>query len=247
MSAQVRGGTAKKARKRSASEHGTTLNSAFQQVRDLIVHGRLSPGAWIVEAELTAKLGMSRTPVRGALQWLQREGYVIEQRSRSKSKMIVAPLTQEDASELYSIVGHLEGLAGRQSVALPKDQRNALVGKMRAINQRLDRIARTRDLGEESIFDLDTEFHRIIVEASAGPRLTLLHSGIKPQTERYWRLYASNIIDKLEVSVREHEAIIRAIRKGDADAAEKALILNWVRGSERLARVIQAHGERGSW
>lgn len=244
---QIRPKKLPKSRKRSIVEHGTTLNSAFQQIRDLIVYGRLSPGAWIVEAELTEKLKMSRTPVRGALQWLQREGYVIEQRSRSKSRMIVAPLTREDASELYSIVGHLEGLAGRLTVALPKEQRTALVAKVRAINARLHRIAKSRELGGESIFDLDTEFHRLIVEASAGPRLMLMHNGIKPQTERYWRLYSSNIIDRLDVTVAEHEAIIGAIHKGDADAAETALIQNWVKGSERLAQVIEAHGSRGSW
>jgi DNA-binding GntR family transcriptional regulator len=236
-----------KPRNRPSTGHGTTLNSAFQQVRDLIVHGRLSPGAWIIEADLTERLGMSRTPVRGALQWLQREGYVIEQKSRSKSRMIVSPLTREDAAELYAIVGHLEGLAGRQTVALPKAQRNAVVEKIRAINAKLHRIAKTRELNGESIFDLDTDFHRIIVEASAGSRLLTLHGGIKPQTERYWRLYASNIIDELEVGVSEHETIIAAIHKGDAVAAEQALIANWVNGSERLARVIQMHGERGSW
>jgi DNA-binding FadR family transcriptional regulator len=55
-----------------------------------------------------------------------------------------------------------------------------------------------------------------------------MHSGIKPRAERYWPLYANNIIDRLELSVREHEAIISAIQKGDADATEKALILKWV-------------------
>ncbi|RXH54366.1 GntR family transcriptional regulator [Granulicella sibirica] len=247
MTTQSRGKKVVKERKRSTTEHGTTLTSAFQQVRDLIVHGRLSPGAWIVEADLTEKLGMSRTPVRGALQWLQREGYVIEQKSRSKSRMIVAPLTREDSAELYSIVGHLEGLAGRLTVALPKEERVAVVAKIKAINAKLHKIAKTKDLAGESIFDLDAEFHRIIVEASAGPRLMLMHKGIKPQTERYWRLYASNIIDSLDVSVAEHEAIISAIHKGDADAAEKALIANWVKGAERVERVIAMHGERGSW
>ncbi|HKD86088.1 MAG TPA: GntR family transcriptional regulator [Terriglobales bacterium] len=234
-------------KKRAAAEHGTAINAAFKQIRELIVYGRLSPGSWIVEAELSKKLGMSRTPVRAALQWLQREGCVIEQRIRSKSRMIVAPLTREDASELYSIVGHLEGLAGRKASGLPKDQRSKLVGDMRGVNAKLRRIARTRELDGENIFDLDAEFHRVIVEASAGPRLMLMHSGIKPQTERYWRFYSSNIIDRLEVSVREHEAIISAILNGDADAAERALIRNWVNGFERLAQLIIANGERGSW
>jgi DNA-binding GntR family transcriptional regulator len=236
-----------KVRKRSSVEHGTTLQSAFLQVRDLIVHGRLSPGAWIIEADLTEKLGMSRTPVRGALQRLQREGYVIEQRGRAKSRMIVAPLTQTDATELYTIVGHLEGLSGRQAAALPKEQRALVVARARALNAKLHSIAQSQKLGGESIFNLDTEFHRTIVDAGAGARLMSMHSGIKPQIERYWRLYARNILEDLELSVEEHEVIINAIQTGDSHAAERALIANWVNGAERVGRVIQMHGERGSW
>jgi DNA-binding GntR family transcriptional regulator len=103
----------------SKAEHGTSLLTAFQEIRELIVHGKLSPGTWIVEGDLAERLGMSRTPVRGALNWLQREGYVLEQKSASKSRMFVAPLTKDDAKELYSIVGRIEGLAGRQTAALP--------------------------------------------------------------------------------------------------------------------------------
>src|SRR5580658_5035777 len=90
---------------RAKAEHGTSLLSAVREMRELIVHGRLSPGTWILEAELAERLNMSRTPVRGAIQWLQREGYILEHRNLKKSRMIVAPLTKEDANELYLIIG----------------------------------------------------------------------------------------------------------------------------------------------
>lgn len=233
--------------KRNGAQHGTSLKSAFNQIRDLIVHGRLAPGTWIIEADLTDFLGMSRTPVRGALHWLQHEGYVVEQRGRTKSRMLVAPLTKEDAKELYAIVGRIEGLAGRQLAALPKEKRQETVRRIKQINLQLHRIAESRKAGGESVFDLDTEFHQTIVEASAGPRLLKLHNGIKPQTERYWRLHASNIVDDLYHSVEEHEEIIAALNDGEAARAEKALIANWVNGSERVAKLIDLYGERGNW
>jgi DNA-binding GntR family transcriptional regulator len=227
--------------------HGSSIHSAFEQIRDLIVRGRLSPGTWIIEADLTEKLGMSRTPIRGALQWLQREGYVLEQKGRSKSRMIVAPMTKEDAHELYAIVARIEGLAGRQTASLPRDRRNEISKHIREINDELHLIAKTRELNGRSIFDLDMKFHRIIVEAGAGSRLLQLHDAVKPQTERYWRLYASNIMDQLHIAVSEHNRIISAIQKGDADAAEAALITNWTNGSERVGGVIDLQGERGNW
>ena len=230
------------------AEHGTSLLTAFREIRELIVHGKLSPGTWIVEADLAHHLGMSRTPVRGALHWLQREGYVLEQKAASKSRMFVAPVTKEDARELYSIIGRVEGMAGRETALLPQPQRLAIVKKLRALNQKLSDIVRDgRPSATGGIFEIDRNFHRTIVSSGAGPRLTVLHGAIEPQTERYWRLYASSIINDLHHSIEEHEKIITAIEDGDADRVELGLKANWDNGCQRLARVIDMFGERGSW
>jgi len=232
---------------RSKPEHGTSLITAFREIRELIVHGRLSPGTWILEADLAERLNMSRTPVRGAIHWLQREGYILEHRNVSKSRMIVAPLTKEDANELYMLIGSLEGIAGRGVAQLPVAQRKEIATQLRALNQRLSGIATGQSGHPGDIFELDRDFHRLIIKAGAGSRLTILHDGIEPQTERYWRLYASSIIKDLHISVEEHEKIITAIERADADAVEASLKQNWLNGSRRLAHVIDIFGERGSW
>lgn len=228
-------------------EHGTSVGIAFQRIRDLIVHGKLAPGTWIVEGDLCDHLNMSRTPIRGALYLLLREGYVVEYRNFSKSRMIVAPLTKEDANELYPIIGRLEGLSGRRAAALPQRDREELGGKLKRVNEKLAKIARERSYHGPEIFDLDHEFHRLILAAGSGPRLTALHRAIEPQTERYWRLYASSIIGELHLSVEEHEEIIAALVAGDGDRLERALFTNWENGCKRLAKVIEVYGERGSW
>lgn len=234
-------------RKQGSVEHGAGLQTAFQQVRDLIVHGKLSPGMWIVEADLARRLGMSRTPVRGALQWLQREGYVLEHRNVSKSRMVVAPLTKEDSTELYAIVGHLEGLAGLGAVQLPKEERLVVVRELRKLNGGLKAISRMQGDKSTDIFDLDIAFHNTIVTAGAGSRLLALYRSVQPQTERYWRLYASSIINDLHTSVAEHNAIIDALEDGDHVRVETALQLNWRNGAARLGKVIDLFGERGTW
>lgn len=243
--------TAKKSSSRkntkSKPEHGTSLITAFREIRELIVHGRLSPGTWILEADLAERLNMSRTPVRGAIHWLQREGYVLEHRNVSKSRMIVAPLTKEDANELYMIIGNLEGMAGRGVAQLPDAQRKQITAQLRNLNERLAGIASGQSGHPGEIFEIDREFHRLIVKYGAGPRLTMLHGGVEPQTERYWRLYASSIIKDLHLSFEEHDDIIRAIDAANADAVEIALKNNWLKGAERLGHVIDIFGERGSW
>jgi DNA-binding GntR family transcriptional regulator len=245
ISASKTGSSLKKAAKKA--EHGTSVDSAFLRIRDLIVHGRMAPGTWIVEGDLCEHLHMSRTPVRGALYLLQREGYVIEHRNGSKSRMIVAPVTKEDANDLYPIIGRIEGLAGRRAAELPPAERELLAAELKQVNEKLRQIAAARSIDGPEIFELDHTFHRLLVDIGSGPRLSALHRAIEPQTERYWRLYASSIINELHVSVEEHEEIIAALLAGDADRLEKALVTNWENGCKRLAKVIDIFGERGSW
>ena len=223
-----------KKKKPAKVENASSVTKAFQELRELIVRGNLPPGAWIVEAEIAERLGLSRTPIRGALQWLHREGYVVEHKGNRKARIVVAPLTREDARELYLIVGHLEALAGTLAVTLPAATRAKLADELAALNEQLNVIASQRPVDPRRVFDLDKEFHARIIEAGAGKRLAALHNSVRPQVERYWRLYASSIISELHVSVSEHNDIVRAIRKGDATARAR-------RAAAQLDRRLRPH------
>ena len=142
--------------------------------------------------------------VRSAVHWLQREGYVMASGNGTQSHLIVAPLTRENSHELYSIIGHVEGLSARLTALLPAAKRDKVVGVLKEINEGLADLASARLLDPNRIFDLDISFHRHIVDASAGPRLLDLRRSTQPQAERYWWLYASAILDELGTSVEEH-------------------------------------------
>ncbi len=231
---------------RPRRDHGDSVSTAVHQVRQLIVEGKLSPGTWIVEGELVKRLHLSRTPARAALQWLQQEGYVQVHRTANKSRMIVSPLTKEDANELYAIIGRLEGLAARFTAQLPKPDRMSMAEQLKRLNQKLADI-KNHPAEQGAIFDIDRSFHRTIIESGAGPRLRSLHTTVEPQVERYWRLYASSIIGNLQLSIDEHDTIIAALVAGDPDRMERALQVNWENGRARLGQVIDIFGERGSW
>ena len=97
----------------------------------------------------------------------------------------------------------------------------ALVASHRAVNDALATQARKKG-NAMCFFDLDIEFHRLYVEEVVGPRLLTLHRAIKPQSERYIRLYLSVLLDQVATSVREHERITADIARGDPDAAQHA-------------------------
>jgi len=232
----------------AVSAESNISERTFRHLRELIVHGKLAPGSRVIEADLAERLGVSRTPIRAARHRLQQEGYiVVTSGAGNKERLSVAPLTKEDARELYWIAGQLEGYAARLSCYLAPRERMALVAELRRLNEALRTRAKAKRADPNYVFDLDISFHQAIVDAGAGARLRAIHRSVKPQTERYWRLYVSAIVDRLDVSVSEHQVIIDSVERGDAEAAEAAVQTNWQNGAERLCQVIENLGERGSW
>jgi DNA-binding GntR family transcriptional regulator len=122
-----------------------------------------------------------------------------------------------------------------------------LARRLHAINRELLDASSRDDPDGRSIFDLDQRFHRTYVEAGAGPRLLALHDAVKPQGERYIRLYISALVDEIGTSVDEHDTTIRTIEAGEADKAQHAVRTNWRNAADRLSRVISSMGERGAW
>lgn len=219
----------------------------YGKLRELIVRGRLAPGARITETDAAARLGVSRTPIRAALQRLQQEGYVVVSNTGRRARPVVAPLTREDATELFHIVGEIEGLAARYAAALNPKVRGQLVAELKSVNGALEEASAPKRRDANVIFELDEGFHRRYVEAAAGPRLLALHQAIKPQAERYVRVYVSSLVDEIHISVEEHGGIIRAIQAGDMDATQRAVLTNWRNAAARLSQVIDIVGEKGSW
>jgi DNA-binding FadR family transcriptional regulator len=85
------------------------------------------------------------------------------------------------------------------------------------------------------------------VAAAAGSRLNALHHAVKPQAERYERLYVSFLTGEIVTSTKEHDFIVNAIQAGKPDEAEASVHSNWHNAAERLSQVIERVGERGRW
>ena len=226
----------------ASAPHGSRPDQVYARLRDLIVQGALAAGSRIVETEIASRLGVSRTPVREALQRLQQEGFVTGAPGAQQSRLTVAPLTREDVHELLDVVGALEGLGARRAATLDVAERKALAKDLRALNQEFARAARGEPMDHSRLYDADERLHRRIVQAGVGPRLLALHEAVKPQAERYIRMYISLLTGDIKSSVDEHDVIIAAIEEGRAGDAEEAVEVNWRHAADRLSRVIDVAG-----
>lgn len=215
----------------------------YRQIRDLIVRGRLAPGAHLVETALVARFGVSRTSIRAAIQRLRHERYV----EPGRGGVVVTPLTHADARELFAMVAEVEGLAAESAALLPERPRRGLVKSLARLNEEYRRAARLSRIDGDKLFTLDTDFHHAYVVAGSGPRLFSLYEAVKPQIERYVRVYQTLLTDSIQTSVVEHAAIIAEIATGSGRGAQEAVRTNWRNAGARLRGLIEVRGETGAW
>jgi DNA-binding GntR family transcriptional regulator len=219
------------------------ITAAHDRLRDMIVRGRLAPGAPIIETEVAALLGVRRSHLRAAILRLQQAGFVISSTIGTYSRSRVAPLTLGDVQELFAVIGALEGVAAGNAASLPARERGQLVAGLRRINRELRPSVRVTPT---DYHDLDGRFHLLFVTRAGGARVRMLYEAIKPQADRYALMYTYALYDRIGTSAAEHDVIIAAIDDGDAEAARDAADANWRNAAERFRNFMDVAGERGT-
>jgi DNA-binding GntR family transcriptional regulator len=211
----------------------------YEQLRDRIIRGRLKPGYQLVEAGAARELGMSRTPIRAALQRLRLEGLVVSVGGGERPRLAVAPLSREAVGELYRAAGALEGLAARAVAELPVAARRKLGASMAAHDARFRRAARATALDWNDLFLHHDAFHRELRTAAAGPQVRALLEALRPQLDRYEWIFAPLVGPDFSATYAEHDEIVRAVVDRPAAQIERAVRANWFNGGERLTAVIE--------
>ncbi len=195
----------------------TLADQAYNAIRSRILNGDMALGEFVREQDVSAALGVSRTPVREALGRLSSEGF-LERIPHRGFRVPKEPLSA--LLELYPIVAVLELLAGR--LALPRLSA-ADICELKEINGRL---ADSRDEGDvRRLIDLNNQFHHFICARSGSTRLSELLDDLRSQVSRLELWYYSQP-NRTEESVEHHGELIRAIEAGDHEHALQVLESN---------------------
>lgn len=197
------------------SSNDTSLrNKVFQYIQSQIINGAYSPGDVLLETKLADELGVSRTPIREAIWLLEVEGLV---ETTAKKGAIVLGISNKDVADICAMRQLLEGLAARWAT-------NRLTeGELKELQKIIDLTDfYAQKQNTEEIAELDNKFHQLIYDASGSKMLNLtlsnLHKYIQPA-----RLNSMNVENRLSQTMTEHQALMDAFCKKDADAAEKAM------------------------
>ncbi len=193
---------------------------AYARLRDWIIDGTLAPEEPLRDEALAEALGVSRTPVREALQRLEDDGLVVTVATR---RTYVSPVTLTQAREIYPIVATLEALAAQ--LALPRIDA-ATLDRMTEANQRLALALEACDAGEA--VEADMAVHATFIESSGNQELITVLGDLKSKVRRIDRAFWGTS-DRSD-SLRDHDELIAAFRAHDGRAAQHVLARNWERG-----------------
>jgi DNA-binding GntR family transcriptional regulator len=183
-------------------------------IKQRLLSQEVEPGTKLREEDLADQLGVSRTPVREAINKLEREGLV---EIIPRYGTFVANISSEDVEEIYQMREALECLAMR--LALPRFSKNKLF--------ELARIHKECRLPlEKGDFDpfikVDTTFHHLLVKLSKNKRLMRLMGNLNNQI-RLGRLESFSVPGRAKKSLEEHQRIIQAMLEGNTEEAENLL------------------------
>jgi DNA-binding GntR family transcriptional regulator len=184
----------------------------YVELQDAILSEKLKQGESLTELALSEKLGVSRTPVRSALQRLAEDGLVKIVPNRGA---VVLGVTKDDILDIYRIRMRLEGLASAMSAVKMSDEDKQKLTD----NVELSEFYLQRNNTEHSK-ELDTSFHSLIYEASGSRVLARILSDLHLNTKGYRRISLA-IPGRLEKTAEEHRGILNAILAGNAEEADR--------------------------
>lgn len=214
---------------------------AFGRLLDLVVRGELAPGSRLTEPMLAERLGLSRTPIREAMQRLQLEGLLVHAGGGERPRMAVAPLDIDEARAVYQTTGLLEGAGARVVHTWPVTRRRALASALRLADQEFRTVSHERAPDPGMLFAKHHAFHQRLVDETATPVSRGLLQSLGPRLARYeW--FHGPLLQLAGLpfapTYDEHRAIVDAVRSGTADDVEQAVRTNWTNAAERLADAI---------
>ena len=187
------------------------IKDAYELILDAIDVGLYRPGERLVESELAERFGVSRTPIREALQRLETQGLL----TRDGRSLIVASLDHNQLAELYVVRTELEGLAARLAA------RHATPEEVKVLGDMVDEDAAL--LGDPTALSrANRRFHKQIHLASHN-RFLVQQLDLVHRTMALLAVTSLAAEGRGEHALAEHHTIVDAIAAGDGDAAYDAL------------------------
>jgi DNA-binding GntR family transcriptional regulator len=187
---------------------------AANRLRQMLVEGRIAPGAKLNERELSEVLDVSRTPLREAIKMLAAEGLVELLPNRGA---IAVELTEEDVRHTFEVMAGLEAQSGELAAQRITDGELA---EIRAMHFEMMAAYTRRDLS--NYYRLNAAIHRAINAAAKNPVLSATYERVNARLQAL-RFRSNQDEEKWTSAMNEHEQMVQALAARDPAAMRKVL------------------------
>lgn len=205
----------------------STASLITRQLREGIMYGHLTPGTQLSEARLSAEFGVSRGPLREAMQRLVQEGLV---RSEPNRGLFVKELDAAEVRDLYVARSAVESAA---ALLIIREQIPGAVDRLRTACEAMRPAVADGDLS--ALSDADFDFHVTLVAASGSPRLRRMHETLMVETRMCLTALQGTYGDP-DDQAGEHRRIAEAVAAGDEAAVLREIDDHMHQALERLIR-----------
>ena len=197
-------------------EQPSLVDLAATKIRELMLAGTIKPGEWVREEWLTARLGISRPPLREAMQILVQQG-LLERQPRRGVRAVA--LTDIDIWEIYSLRAVLDRFA--LQLGVPVKEASRLEPLRRAVAE----MRSSATAGEHARYvEANRQFHLSLIALGGNNRLTTTYANLMNQMQLLMSVNLSReSAEDRDVGVRRHEELLTAIETGDLGQALEAL------------------------
>ncbi|MRS20177.1 FCD domain-containing protein [Enterobacteriaceae bacterium RIT692] len=216
---------------RSKGRPEALAEKVYQALKQDIFEFRLMPGDRFSENEIADRLEVSRTPVRQALFWLEREGYV---EVWFRSGWQVKPFDFEYFEELYDFRTVLECEAVRRLCALPAPQCIDMLTALKSFWIDAPPLADGKAVSAQ-----DEAFHMALMAAAGNQEMARIHAELTEKIRIIRRLDFTRD-DRMEATYREHAQILRAIFQQQTEEAQR-ILTDHIAVSKAEVRKITLH------
>jgi DNA-binding GntR family transcriptional regulator len=202
----------------------------YANIKGAIIGGEFEPSKRLIEEKLADDMKTSRTPVREAIQKLEKEGLIYR---LPRGGFAVKGVTEEEVEEVFGLRGILEGYAGYLATARMNAE------ELKALEEVIAREEKClQDINNEEFIELDGEFHDILYRAAKNNRLYGLLNDLRDYMYRY-RVIILRYQRKPQLAVQDHKEMVVSIKNKNARQVEKLVRKHMTRGKDIIKKKIR--------
>ena len=214
----------KRKKKRLLREH------VYGGIKNAIIGGEFESGRRLIEEKLAADMKTSRTPVREAIQKLEKEGLIYR---LPRGGFAVKGVTEEEVDEVFGLRGILEGYAG--FLATERMEEEELKSLEEIVMKEEECL---QNMNPDEFIRLDGEFHDVLYKAAKNTRLYNLLNDLRDYMYRY-RVIILRYQRKPYLAVQDHKEMISSIKSKNARQVEKLVRKHMTRGKDIIKKKIR--------